>query len=86
MNLGDAWYPTDGWLVPANTTGFVGFISDEGVNQVWFASNAAYNLDNFVFSDGEPPPESPDLDTLILCGTGLSILSFLMRWRKRAKA
>lgn len=80
------------WVQATHTTGFIGFISDVGVNQVWFASKSAngvandLSLDNFVFSNGAPPPETPDLDTLILCGTGLSILSFVMRWRKRAKA
>jgi hypothetical protein len=87
--------------VQTNTTGFVGFVSDVAVTQVWFASRTGvsgapgyYNLDNFVFSNGtvpdpDPDPnpeETPDLDTLILCGTGLSVLSFLMRLRKRVKA
>jgi hypothetical protein len=91
VNVGDAWYPTDGWAVQWNDPGyfgFIGLISDEGVNQVWVRSNSAYNVDNFVFANGsELPPdpgETPDLDTLILCGTGLSILSFLMRLRQRA--
>jgi hypothetical protein len=86
------------WVQTTNTTGFVGFISDVGLNQVWFTSKSftgvpdKLHLDNFVFSNGtepDPPPpsdETPDLDTLILCGTGLSILSFVMRLRKRAKA
>lgn len=84
--------------VQTNTTGFVGFVSDVAVTQVWFASRTGvsgapgyYNLDNFVFSNGTVPPpptpeETPDLDTLVLCGTGLSLLSFMMRLRKRAKA
>jgi hypothetical protein len=79
--------------VQTNTTGFVGFVSDTPVGQVWFASRTGvygspgfYFLDNFVFSNGpaQQPGETPDLDTLILCGTGLSIFSFVMR--KRAKA
>jgi hypothetical protein len=89
VNVDNVWNPVppnSGWAVPANTTGFIGFISDEGVNQVWVRSTAAYNLDNFVFSDGAPPEETPDLGTLILCGTGLSVLSFVMRLRKRVKA
>ena len=91
VNVDNVWNPAppdSGWAIPANTIGFIGFISDEGVNQVWVRSNSAYNVDNFVFANGsELPPdpgETPDLDTLILCGTGLSILSFLMRLRQRA--
>ena len=91
VNVDNVWNPAppdSGWAIPANTIGFIGFISDESVNQVWVRSNSAYNLDNFTFANGsELPPdpeETPDLDTLILCGTGLSALSFLMRWRNRA--
>jgi hypothetical protein len=83
------------WL-QKNNNGFVGFLSDVAVSQVFFATMTgtfgdvgAYTLDNFVFSNHGPdsqPEPTPDLDTLILCGTGLSILSFVMRLRKRAKA
>lgn len=76
----------------AYSSGFVGFVSDAAVNQIRFTTESSsavnYNLDNFVFSNGpaSQPEETPDLDTLILCGTGLTILSFLMRRHKRAKA
>jgi len=76
----------------ARSSGFVGFVSDTAVNQIKFTTESAsavnYNLDNFVFSNGPETPlpdETPDLGTLILCGTGLSILSFVMRLRKRAQ-
>ncbi len=81
--------------VQTNTTGFVGFVSDTPVTQVWFASRTGtsgapgyYLLDNFVFSNGPAPQpeETPDLDTLILSGTGLGIFSFVMRRRARSKA
>ncbi|MCE5308083.1 MAG: hypothetical protein LLG20_10615 [Acidobacteriales bacterium] len=84
-----------GSWVPTNTSGFVGFVSDVPVTQVWFASRTGvngsqgyYTLDNFVFSNGPAPQpeETPDLDTLILCGTGLSMLSFALRMRKRIQA
>jgi hypothetical protein len=86
-----------GQWVQTGNTGFIGFVSDVAVSQVWFASRTGvpgaagyYNLDNFVFSNGSEPPvnpeETPDLGTLILCGTGLSMLSFVMRLRKRVKA
>ncbi len=84
-----------GSWVETNTSGFVGFVSDVPVSQVWFASKTGvygsqgyYNLDNFVFSNGpaSQPEETPDLDTLILCGTGLSILWFALQMRKRIQA
>lgn len=83
-----------GSWVQTNTTGFVGFVSDTPVSQVWFASKTGvygspgyYFLDNVVFSNGpeQQPEETPDLGTLILCGTGLSILSFILRKHKRAR-
>lgn len=84
-----------GSWVPTSTSGFVGFVSDVPVTQVWFASKTGvygsqgyYNLDNFVFSNGpaSQPEEAPDPSTLIFCGTGLSILSFALRMRKRIQA
>jgi len=83
-----------GQWTPVNNSGFVGFVSSAPVSQIWFASRSGaagspgyYTLDNFVFSSGvqQQPEETPDLGTLILCGTGLSLLSLVFRSRNRAK-
>jgi hypothetical protein len=79
----------DEYTLPTNSTpvwAFLGFTSDTPITslEIRAATTDAWTfVDNFTYGDGYVPEPTPDLDTLILCGTGLAILSFAARLRKR---
>ena len=78
----------DQYLLPTSSTKwtFLGFVSDTPITEIDIravTSNAYPFIDNFTYgSEAPPPPETPDLGTLFLCGAGFTLLSFASRFRK----
>jgi hypothetical protein len=76
---------TDVFLPTANTAGFIGVVSASPITTVWLGapSGGQIQLNNFQIGEQGPsdPPDTPEIATMIMIGTGLISLGVMRRRR-----